>query len=150
MDEFFEWLAKTLGFEDNTDALVNQMVSTAESGGETMSLANTLLDGMLVIVGLAVFVAFAVLIVQRFVGTGRDVEDSSYTIKRIAGIACVFFTILLLARGGVELAKDFGSVDSTGGVLSSQGSGTDKVAALPYVQKDDGSRESYEDIANKN
>ena len=103
---------------------------------------------MLVLFAVALFVAAAVLLVQRFVGSNRDLVDQSYPIKRVFTMACIVFTIVLIARAGVGLAQDFASAGG-GGPLDSTVGGDylESAGAMPYVTDGQGKERSYLDIA---
>ena len=142
MLDFIKGLADKVGsFFSGPDAnAAFAQLGEFRQGGQTVPLAESVLNAMLVLVAVALFVAAAVLLVQRFV-------DQSYPIKRIFTMACIVFTIVLIARAGVGLAQDFASAG--GGPLDSTVGGDylESAGAMPYVTDGQGKERSYLDIA---
>ena len=152
MLDFIKGLADKIGsFFSGPDAnAAFARLGEFRQGGQTAPLAESVLNGMLVLVAVALFVAAAVLLVQRFVGSNKDLVDQSYPIKRVFTMACIVFTIVLIARAGVGLAQDFASSGS-GGPLGSTVSDDylESAGAMPYVTDSQGNERSYLDIARK-
>ena len=149
MLDFIKGLADKVGsFFSGPDAnAAFAQLGEFRQGGQTVPLAESVLNAMLGLVAVALFVAAAVLLVQRFVGSNRELVDQSYPIKRIFTMACIVFTIVLIARAGVGLAQDFASAG--GGPLDSTVGGDylESAGAMPYVTDGQGKERSYLDIA---
>lgn len=131
-----------------TNGIANINLATFASGGKSVALAETVLNGMLVLVGAALFVACAVLVVQRVTGSNRDLTDNSYSMRRVVGMAFIVFTIVLIARAGVGVANEFLSLDEGPNAVAG-GDYVRSATALPYVVSPDGTERSYLDLIDE-
>ena len=131
-----------------TNGIANINLATFTSGGKSVALAETVLNGMLVLVGAALFVACAVLVVQRVAGSNRDLTDNSYSMRRVVGMAFIVFTIVLIARAGVGVANEFLSLDEGPNAVA-KGDYVRSATAPPYVVSPDGTERSYLDLIDE-
>lgn len=131
------------------NGIANINLATFTSGGKSVALAESVLNGMLVLVGAALFVACAVLVVQRITGSNRDLTDHSYSMRRVVGMAFIVFAIVLVARAGVGIANEFLKANEGPVAASSSGSYVEDATALPQIIGPNGDKESYLDLIKK-
>lgn len=79
------------------------------SGGKTIQIFSAALTGAEALVGAALFCALAVLLVKQLMGSGDEVRDTSYALRRACGMLAIVFVIVLLAKGATMIAENFTS-----------------------------------------
>ena len=79
------------------------------NGGKTIQIFSAALTGAEALVGAALFCALAVLLVKQLTGSGDEVRDTSYALRRACGMLAIVFVVVLLAKGAAMIADDFTS-----------------------------------------
>lgn len=118
------------------------------NGGKTIQIFSAALTGAEALVGAALFCALAVLLVKQLTGSGDEVRDTSYALRRACGMLAIVFVVVLLAKGATMIADDFTSTMPENDVTGTRGPRS-PTTAPPPAGGPDGETRDFSDLGGE-